>query len=189
MQESLYFIAIVPSDEMLLSSITALKNEVSKEFNTHQALKSPPHITLQRPFRKKSSIEKILLPALNSFANSQNTFEVTLKGYGAFAPKVIYLNIKDHLPFTKLHAQLVTNLKTLNIIDDKELSGNIHPHLTLAHRDLTSENFNRAWNKFRHFKFEAMFKAKQLTLLKHNGKSWEIYKQFEFRLAENTSIV
>lgn len=180
MTQSLYFLAILP-DKPLRNSVLSLKEEISKEYHAKHALKSPAHITLQMPFKRDSSFEKLLIPKLAEFASTQHSFDVQLKGYGAFAPKVLYINIADHSPFISIHKQLTSLL--LNDLDfpQKELSQNIHPHMTLAHRDLSSNEFGRAWREFKPLKFEAQFEAQGLCLLKHNSKSWDIYKEFPFK--------
>jgi hypothetical protein len=45
-------------------------------------------------------------------------------------------------------------------------------------RDLTKDNFWKAWSKYANQElfFEVMID--EITLLIHNGKHWEIYRQF-----------
>lgn len=180
MKETLYFIAILPEEGNLRESLKKLKQEISEEYNTRHALKSPPHITLQRPFKRAESFEKEMNTALKAFAASQTSFKVLLQGYGAFPPKVLYIKIDDHRPFEAIHKDLNSVLKHQLNFTDKELNPKIHPHLTLAHRDLDEKHFNRAWKKFKTLKFEATFTAKCLFLLKHNGKNWDIFQEFPF---------
>lgn len=180
MKGSLYFIAVLPEEVRLRDALSELKQKISKEYTTRHALKSPPHITLQRPFKRAESFEDKLLPALKTFAATQSAFKVVLKGYGAFPPKVLYLKIEDHRPFEAIHFELNTVLSHQLSFSDKELNNRIHPHLTLAHRDLDEKNFSRAWKEYSNYPFEAQFKAEQLVLLKHNGQSWDIYRTFAF---------
>ena len=177
MKESLYFIAILP-DGNLREALCELKLEISKEYNTFHGLKSPPHITLQRPFKRDQDFESEMISALKLFASSQNQFEVLLRGYGAFPPKVIYIKIDDHSQFEAIHKALNSLLRNQLGFSDKELNSKIHPHLTLAHRDLDETNFNRAWKKFKSFKFEATFTAHSICLLRHNGKNWDVSQEF-----------
>ena len=184
MKDYLYFIAVVPEEENLRVALHQLKLEISTTYSTYHALKSPPHITLQRPFKRDESFEKEILTALKKFAASQTPFNVLLKGYGAFPPKVLYLKIDDHTPFESIHQELNLVLKHQLRFSDKELNTKIHPHLTLAHRDLDEKNFSRAWKKFKSFKFEAAFTAQNVYLLKHNGENWNIHKKFPLGIKE-----
>lgn len=180
MKESLYFIAILPEEGLLRDNLYQLKVEISETYQTYQALKSPPHITLQSPFKREHSFEKQMIEALRTFAASQTSFNVLLKNYDVFPPKVLYIRIQDHLPFINIHSSLNSLLKNQLGFLNMELMSEIHPHLTLAYRDLDQNNFSKAWKRFKAYKFEAQFTADRICLLKHNGHHWDIYQEFQF---------
>ena len=62
--------------------------------------------------------------------------------------------------------------------------GKYTPHMTVTFKDLTEDNFKRAWKKYKHEKICFRFQADKLTLLKHNGENWVIKDHFE--LTEKT---
>jgi hypothetical protein len=53
--------------------------------------------------------------------------------------------------------------------------------MTIATRDLTEKAFEKAWPEYRPRIFQAGFIVKSLFLLKHNGKFWEINREFLFK--------
>jgi len=178
-KQNLYFIALVP-DIQLRENIKQIKEDVCKKFNSCHALKSPAHITLQKPFKKTEEEEQTIIRVLQQTAKKQAPFEVVLHRYGAFAPKVIFINAKPIAPIEQLHSNLKEQLSQKTGFTDKELSHKIMPHLTIAHRDLKPEMFKLAWRAFKNYPFEASFEAKSIFLLKHTGKKWELFKEFYF---------
>ena len=55
-----------------------------------------------------------------------------------------------------------------------------NPHITVAFRDLRRPAFAMAWKEFASRKFSGEFAVNAIILLKHNGKLWEICKEFDF---------
>jgi 2'-5' RNA ligase len=55
-----------------------------------------------------------------------------------------------------------------------------HPHVTIAFRDLTKENFEQAWQHYSGKPFKESFAANSLSLLKLTGDGWIILKSFDF---------
>ena len=178
-EKKLYFIAIIPNLE-LRAKIQKIKEEVSMHYKAKHALKSPPHITLQMPFKKDESIERTLVQELAQFAAEQHPFNVDLLGFGCFAPRVLYIKVVNHAPITELQAKLEKTLEEKVNFDPKEITKEVHPHVTLATRDLTSHKFHLAWDKYKEQAFNNTFTVNSIFLLKHNGKCWDIYPEFCF---------
>lgn len=174
--ENLYFIAIVPP-EPIYGEALALKNQFKDQYNSKAALNSPPHITLHMPFKWKESKEAELASSLETFAVKQKSFELKLTGFGAFEPRVIFIDVRKDEMLTDLQKRLKRFCKTeLNLFnaDYKEFA--YHPHLTLAFRDLKKPEFYKAWEEFKERKFEATVNVVSITLLKHDGKEWKEFK-------------
>lgn len=174
----MYFIAIIPT-ELLLEQISALKLAFSKSYHTVHALKSPPHITLIPPFSIENYVEKNITNLLVKFVSSYASFDISISGYGAFKPRVVYLRIVKN-------DMLETIQKTLAKKCNEDLGIDIYmnkpylPHMTLAFRDLSPQMFYKAWEKYEIETFQASFHAKNLFLLKHSGKSWDIAYELPF---------
>lgn len=178
-QKNLYFIALIPHNE-LRDQIRELKEEMKERFSSKHALKSPAHITLQMPFRRTEKEEYNLIKTLKAFAKHQIPFHVDLKDFGCFTPRVLFVKVSNHSPIQQLHKTLKEVLKSQLDFVEKDLTTNIHPHMTTATRDLSKQEFHKAWPEFEKRVFEASFTAKSLFLLKHNGKCWDINKEFLF---------
>lgn len=180
MAAQLYFIALIPNPT-LRNQVRSLKQEMKDRFNAKHALKSPAHLTLQMPFRREEKEEARIIKTLGEFAASQNPFTLNLDGFGAFPPRVIFINISNPGPVIQLHKNLKIILTDSLGFEPKDLIDQIHPHMTIATRDLTAAAFQAAWPEFKDRKFSASFTADGLTLLKHNGAQWEIFQEFGFR--------
>lgn len=177
--ESLYFIALVaPVD--LRERVKVLKEEMRNRFRAGHALKSPAHITLQMPFRKKEEEVSSMIQNLKEFATAQNGFEILLHGFDSFPTRVLFIRILDHEPVCRLYSRLQNFLQNKLGFNHKEPTHQFHPHMTIATRDLTDAAFHEAWPEFQQRKFRASFKANGLFLLQHNGKCWDVYKEFPF---------
>ena len=148
-------------------------------FGASHALKSPAHITLQMPFRREENRELVMIENLKQFAGKEIGFEIELDGFDCFPPRVLFIKIIDHNPVKEFRGRvkkLLQNKLGLRYNDTFEF----HPHMTIATRDLSTDAFEKAWPEFQTRKFIASFQVKSLFLLKHNGKHWEIYREFLF---------
>lgn len=179
-KSNLYFIALIP-DENIREEVRLLKEEISERYGAKHALKSPAHITLQRPFRRMEVQEEKLIRTLKEFAAVQKDFKIRLSGFDRFEPRVIFIKISEHKRLKKIHFDLKEVLLKELDFQEKEISKNMHPHMTLATRDLEPDYFYKAWAEFKDRGFEADFWVKSIFLLKHNGKYWDIFKEFPFQ--------
>jgi len=178
-KQNLYFIALVPHPE-LLEEIRELKEEMKILSEAKSILKSPAHITIQKPFKRDAGEEPHIIKTLRHFAGQQKPFTVTLDGYGSFPPRVIFINVKDFNHITELHTGLKEALIGELNLTQSEIMSDIHPHVTLTTRYLTIEGFNNAWPLFKDREFSGSFKALNLCLLKHDGQKWNILYRFKF---------
>lgn len=174
----LFFVALVPPIT-IQEEVTAIQQDFAHRFNSRHALKSPPHITLQSPFKLVPDQETVLKTGLSEFAIAHYPFHIALSGFGAFGHRVIYINVIKNSELLNLNSQLTDHLKhSLNILDKPDYKTSFHPHITVAFKDLTRQNFRQAWQEFQHRSIEYEFTAQALTLLRHNGHHWEINQQF-----------
>jgi 2'-5' RNA ligase len=175
----LYFLAIIPSEE-ICERVKSLKLEIAEKFEAKHALKLPAHITLQIPFQIPETEEEKLIAILKRFAEKQKKIQVQLKDFGQFSQKVIFIGIQQHEKIVSLHADLQEILnKNFNLRKHEKFS-KIHPHITLATRDLHYKQFAKAWADFKMRDFKASFTAKSFSLLKHDGKVWHRHCDFPF---------
>ncbi len=167
-----YFIAIVPP-EPVLSMAQKLKNEMKERFNSRQALYSPPHITLHMPFEwnetKEERLEKAFLKRLKHFQK----FQVHLKGFGAFPPRVIFLKPDLSQELKDIHHAVgIAARLDLHLLNQDRYSLPFHPHMTLAFRDLKRDQFNLAWPEFKERKFDETFQCDRIVIMRREGLFW-----------------
>ena len=177
--DNLYFIALIPDDK-LRAEVKSLKEELETNFGASHALKSPAHITLQMPFRRPEHDEQYIIKSLEEFCKEQTSFDIYLEDYDCFEPRVIFIRVKYHQPIIDLHKSLNDVLVSKLNFNSKVLTDKLHPHMTIATRDVTEEAFEQAWPKYKSKTFNAFFRTNSLFLLKHNGKHWDIFKEISF---------
>ncbi|MGE5658852.1 MAG: 2'-5' RNA ligase family protein [Actinomycetota bacterium] len=174
----LFFIALLPPQE-IQASITEIKQHFAEHYASRHALKSPPHITLQPPFEWLPEELPRLEEWLANFTTPRSPFSITLSGFAAFPPRVIYVNVIKTPELLAIHQALMAGLEAnLGIIDPASKTRPFSPHMTVAFRDLTRKNFQAAWPKFEQRSLDFEFTASQLTLLIHDNSRWNIKAEF-----------
>lgn len=176
-----FFIALLPPQE-IQDYANEIKQHFADRYQSKAAQKSPPHVTLQPPFEWPTATVSQLTQHLAQFAQRQPAIPMTLEGFGAFPPKVIFINVQKTPELLDLQAVLVADLAAnLAIADPRAKTRPFAPHLTVAFRDLTKQNFKSAWPEFQHRPCHFDFQVAHLTLLLHNGQRWLIHEEFPFR--------
>ncbi len=177
-----FFIAILPP-LYIQEYANKIKQDFADNYASFGAKKSPPHITLQPPFLWDFNDTAALEDKLKVFTDIQKPFSVNLRGFAAFAPRVIYLNVLITPELSSLQTDLMAYLETnLGITDQGSKNSQFTPHLTVAFRDLTKHNFKLAWQKYENWELNFEFTAESLALLLHDGKCWNVKREFPFCL-------
>ena len=178
--QKIYFIAILP-DEEFQTQVTGIKRYIAENFQSKHALRSPPHITLHMPFKWQEEKEKIVFQTLLDFCKGKEEFEVSMNGFDVFEPRVIFIDLEPNQSLQDLQSELVRQMKTgMNLFNANYKDRGFHPHMTIAHRDLKKPKFYEAWDHFKDKELAHTFSVKSIWLLKHNGKTWDTYREFEF---------
>jgi len=178
--KSRFFIALLPPPEVQ-DYANQIKQYFAEHYASRGAQKSPPHITLQPPFEWEALLVPELEQCCSTFANGRDSVPVTLSGFGAFPPRVIYINVVKTQELLTLQTDLMAYLETrLGIVDPLILTRAFAPHMTVAFRDLTRQNFKAAWPEFQQRQLQFEFTATQLTLLLHDGRRWNVSAEFPF---------
>jgi 2'-5' RNA ligase len=177
---AVYFMAIVPPSP-IYEQASELKNHFKEHYQSKAALNSPPHITLHMPFEWKEKRETELVAKLDGFAKNKKATTLELHSFSCFAPRVIFINVLENEAVRIFQHELHRFCKAeLNIFNAQYKDFPFHPHLTLAFRDLKKPMFEKAWSEFKDKEFSGSFVVDRFTLLKHNGKVWESFKEFAF---------
>ncbi|MBV6639250.1 MAG: 2'-5' RNA ligase family protein [Cyclobacteriaceae bacterium] len=174
--KSLYFVALVPP-EPIFTEVLKVKEELSSSYNTKAALNSPPHITLHMPFNYASKEEQRIVSALNKVRFQP--FPVIQEGFGAFPPRVIYVNVESSSALTALHESVTKVIRLdLRIVKDTYRNQGFKPHMTVAFRDLRPAKFKEAWKTMEKVPISFSWEARSFFLLKHDGHRWGLLKEF-----------
>jgi 2'-5' RNA ligase len=182
----LYFIALIPPSPIYEEALEK-KNYFKEHYNSKASLNSPPHITLHMPFRWKEKKEADLVTSVGRFTQSFDPIKVCLDNFSAFAPRVIFINVVKSEALDHLQKSIQRFFKKeLNLFNALYKEQPFHPHLTLAFRDLKKPNFKKAWEEFEKKEYKAEFIADRIALLKHNGKIWEVFKEFNLESSYST---
>ncbi|GAB1544348.1 2'-5' RNA ligase family protein [Scytonema sp. NUACC21] len=176
----LYFIALLPPQE-IQDYANQIKQYFADNYASCHAQKSPPHITLQPPFEWADDNLPLLEQCLRDFAVNRDSVPITLSGYGAFIPRVIYIDVVRSHELLSLHADVMAYMESqLGIVDKVGKTRPFAPHMTVAFKDLTKQNFRSAWSEFQNRQLHFEFTASCLTLLVHDGRRWNVKNEFSF---------
>jgi 2'-5' RNA ligase len=163
----------------------AVRQAFADRYDSRKALNSPPHITLQPSFEWPTMAVDQLVTEIADFARTYAPVPVRLSGFGAFAPRVIFINVLHTWELLALQANLKADCLAQLGVESQGADLPFSPHLTVAFRDLTEPNFQRAWPVFKQQALglsntdngEYQFVASALVLLRHDGQHWQIDRQ------------
>ncbi|WP_088243442.1 2'-5' RNA ligase family protein [Calothrix rhizosoleniae] len=185
---SLFFIALLPPPH-IQDYVNQIKQNFADDYGSSHAQKSPPHITLQPPFEWQDDNLTVLESCLQGFVVSKDVVPITLNGFGAFVPRVIYIHVEKSSELLALQIDLMAYVeKNLGIVDQVSKTRAFAPHMTVAFRDLSKQNFKAAWQKYQQRELYFEFIGAELTLLRHNKKRWHIQSQFSLNEKEDDML-
>lgn len=174
MSESLYFIAVVPPEE-IQEQITSFKKEIASKYDSSHALKSPPHITLHMPFKWKDKKFEVLEQVIQSLNSKLDPFTIQLKDFDFFEPRVVFVDVVSNEKLEDLQKEVVDACRKQLKLDNANYKNRpFHPHVTIGFRDLKKPMFYEAKKEFKHRQVSFDFEANQISLLKHDGKQWNV---------------
>ncbi|MDZ7960597.1 MAG: 2'-5' RNA ligase family protein [Aulosira sp. DedQUE10] len=177
---SRFFIALLPPQD-IQDYANQIKQYFADNYASQHAQKSPPHITLQPPFEWADSDVSRLEASVGELAMRKQPVPITLSGFAAFAPRVIYIDVLRNPQLLTLQADVMAHVEaTLGIVDKVSKTRPFAPHMTVAFRDLTRQNFKAVWPEFENRQLHFEFIADKLTLLIHDGRRWNIKSEFAF---------
>lgn len=181
-----YFVALLPPPP-LREQIITLQEQIAVRCACQAALRSPPHLTLQPPFVWPTAELTSLEHTLAEAAAGHSPLAIQLCGYGAFVPRVIYLQVTPSPALITLQRELMARLADrLGVTPGPPRP--FVPHLTLAFRDLSPAAFWRTWPDLQAQPWEATFWATALTLLRHDGHRWQVFRQIPLLTGESLAL-
>ncbi|MEP1096857.1 MAG: 2'-5' RNA ligase family protein [Cyclobacteriaceae bacterium] len=168
MSESLYFIAIVPPED-IQDKITEFKHTIAEKFGSQHALNAPPHITLHMPFKwKLKKIEK-LHETTQEINSEVHSFSIELNGFDFFEPRVVFVDVVENEKLKNLQKLVVDRCRKKLKLDNGNYKNQVfHPHVTIGFRDLKKRMFYEAKEYFEGKDASFKFQVKKVELLKHD---------------------
>lgn len=179
MKQSLFFLAIIPPPKVA-EQITQFKTYAAHHFDSSHALKSPPHITLLPPFRFNNIQLETLKRLLPDWLRATNRFNIELKNFAAFAPRVIYVDVIKNPVLVKLQQHLKSSFENSFGFHPDRHAG-YHPHMTVAFKDLSRKMYDQAWDYFSSLEYEDEFEVVGITILKHLNDKWTVMEDIRMR--------
>lgn len=168
----MFFAALVLPEE-LNDRILVHKKWMQEKYGCRVGLKSPAHITLLPPFWTAPANEENLKQDLQTISKDVVPFSIQTDHFSAFKPRTIFVAVKENEALHQLK-KASDNFFRGNNFGIKIETRPFHPHITIATRDLHKKDFGDAWPHFQTKKFEGTFEAKGISLLKHNGRTWDV---------------
>ena len=176
---NMYFIAIVAPED-INQQVLKWKNFFKERYECSVALKSPAHITIIPPFWMNEELENDLINSIREFSITKTKFEIILKNFAAFPPKVIFVDVVKSKVLDGLCQSFTEFIFSENKFPIKKEDRPFHPHVTLATRDLYKKAFQEAWEIFSTKKYKALWIASGISLLRHNKKNWDVIYTSQF---------
>jgi len=178
LNRTLWFVAILPPAD-IAEKVRSVQQEIAERFGPRRALRLPPHITVEPPFRLDDAEEPTLRRVLGEFLGQQRSFDLALRNFGSFRDDVIFLEIAPNLALLELQGALSKFMRgDAAIIQEPPFHEGYTPHMTVANRDVTPPIHHRIWDEFNTRKFYAEFRVERLTLMRHDGTQWHRHADF-----------
>lgn len=176
---NMYFIALVLPNE-LDKLVLKWKRYMQDNYNCKVSLKSPAHITIIPPFWLEPAKENQLLTDANLVASQTAAFTIRTNHFSAFKPRTIFIAVQPNQQLEHLKARANAVFCATNFYKLKPENRPFHPHITIATRDLFKKDFYEAWRFFEKEVFAEEWQAVDLSVLRHNQKTWEVIYTADF---------
>ena len=147
---------------------------MKEQFGCSVALRSPAHVTLIPPFWMEQTLEAKLAATMNDCCLKQQSFDINVKNFDVFAPKVIYAALVANKSLIELDEHVRQFIIATGDFPIKNEQRPFHPHITIATRDLHKKAFDAAWSIFKEKEYTAHWMANGISLLKHDQKKWDV---------------
>lgn len=162
--KKMYFIAIYPHSE-LIEEIKVFKKDLATNYGNSKALKNDAHITLFPPFSRELELESDIHTAFQKINTEMAPFEIELNGFGSFPNPnnpVIFVHPESNPNLTELYHRVKDRFDFIKY--------SFSPHVTVGYRDLTWENYLRAWEVYKDKEYKTKFLVDKISLLRFDDQ-------------------
>lgn len=146
-----------------------------------------PHLTIKAPFDALSTDLNDAVHVVQRFIASRTPFPYTLKNFGSFDDRVVYMNVEAGNELITLIEALKEELKQIPWLEFKPHEEETKPHATLCYpkdaaqaQEIVSRLSGRTGREF-----TCTFDT--VALLKKGERRWEVVK--EFHLDSSDSVL
>lgn len=174
MSQYLHYIAIL-APEPVASEVTSFKEDIALRYNSRAALKNMPHITLKAPFIMDAQHCRMLLQWFEDLRLETPKFSLQLNGFGSFPNSkkpVIFVKPEPSANLDGLQKEITSSFRADNFPALDSTDKRFHPHMTIAYRDLSFHDYERAWADYAAKQYNAAFEVNEVVLFQHNGRQW-----------------
>ncbi|MDR2237148.1 MAG: 2'-5' RNA ligase family protein [Chryseobacterium sp.] len=162
--KKMYFIAVYPPQE-IIDEIRIFKKDLALHYDNSKALNNDAHITLFPPFSREAELENDIHTAFQKIDTDLSPFEITLNGFGGFP------NSENPVLYVKPEANEHLNILHQNVIRQFTFNKrSFTPHMTVGYRNLTYDNYLKAWKVYQKKEYKTRFLVDRILLLRHDGK-------------------
>ena len=167
--------------EPIRSQVLAEQQHIADTWGPKHALRTPPHLTIIPPLTVDDNTDVVIRDIAVTIAQRTSLFNLKLHGYGAFKPRVVFIQPENSDALQDLYTQWRTLLErgTPHLLR-KYPDRPYHPHLTLAHRDVTPEQFHPMWDHYKGKSFDAGFDVTGVWILHNTRSGWEPETEYQF---------
>ena len=160
-----------------------LRQKIAKQFDFNVNHKVPAHITIKYgfPFEDLGEVERVV----QEFCLSQSKTKWELHDFGNFVNpdnRVVFIDAIPSRETRKVHKKFYDDLQKIKWIQWAQYdSVNLHYHITLVSKGITSENYEAVWsfvNQQEKPNFEVYFD--NLALFRIENDPPFIYQEYHF---------
>lgn len=162
--KKLYFIAIYPPQQ-IIDEVKIFKQDLASNYDNSKALKNDAHITLFPPFSRELHLENDIHTAFQKIDTNISPFEIEVNGFGSFSNPtnpVLFVKPENNDHLTDLYHRVQQQFNFIKY--------NFSPHITVGFRDLSFENYLKAWEVYKDKEYKTNFLVDKITLLRHDEK-------------------
>ncbi|MFN1217005.1 2'-5' RNA ligase family protein [Chryseobacterium kwangjuense] len=161
--KKMYFIAIYPPKE-IIEEVKMFKKDMVLNYNNSKALNNDAHITLLSPFDRQLELENDIHTAFQKIDTDIQPFEIILNGFGSFP------NPENPVLFVQPEANEHLNLLHQRVRDQFSFGKkSFSPHMTVGYRNLSYDNFLKAWEVYQSKEYKTKFLVDKILLLRYDG--------------------
>ena len=173
------YLVILNPHEDLRNRIINLKKEIVENYQTNPGAVSKPNITLVR-FTAWEMMEDKIVNSLKVTAMALPAIKINLKDFRSMPSHSIFIDVQSKEGINRIVRELRSSRRLMRS-PDHEPFFITDPYIPIA-RNLTSEQYDKAWLEFSHKHFTGSFIADGMLLLKRREgeRGYQIVQRFEF---------